>query len=707
MSPHARPHLRGRSGTRAAVLGAVLATSLTLAGHTGAVAADRPSGDSRSTASVLNDAFAAAGREFDVPRDLLVAVGYGETHLDDHDGEPSSANGYGVMHLVSNPEHRTLEQAAELTGLPVGELKRDSRANIRGAAAVLRAHADRLGLGATERSSVDAWYSAVAAYGGADEASTARLYADTVYGFLAEGVVQRAERGERVTVKPRKVAPERGAYAKVLPPGTSTGDGAQSEVGTLSADYGPAHWVPAHPNNYQAGRSARIDKVVIHVTQGSYAGSISWFQNGSAGVSSHYVVRSSDGDVTQMVRDADTAYHARSANPSSLGIEHEGYVDNPSWFTDAMYRSSAALTRHLCDLHGIPKDRAHILGHNELPDNDHTDPGPHWNWNYYMQLINSGGSPMTAGSPTDFTGDGVDDIVTFTQNPEANVYVAASTREVFGEATIWHDFFAPGGETPLTGDFNGDDRDDVVTFTKGVESDVYVALSHGGGFGPASVWHDHFSPGGEVPAVGDVNADGYDDIVTFTHDADAKVYVALSNGSDGFHPATVWHDFFAPAGEFPALGDVDGDGDDDLITFTQGATADVYVALSNGDNAFGEGRLVHEHFAPAGEQPRVGDVNGDKKDDIIAFTQGAESDVYVALSDGSGFGPGARWNEFFSPSGEFPYVGDYDGDGKDDIVTFTHNAEADVYVATSNGTDGFINGRKWHDFFGTPGETTL
>ncbi|WP_434100200.1 FG-GAP repeat domain-containing protein [Streptomyces tendae] len=314
---------------------------------------------------------------------------------------------------------------------------------------------------------------------------------------------------------------------------------------------------------------------------------------------------------------------------------------------------------------------------------------------------------MFGGSPTDFTGDGVDDIVTFTQNPEADVYVAPSTRTEFGEAKVWHDFFAPGGETPLTGDFNGDHKDDVVTFTKGTESDVYVALSNGNGFATATVWHDHFSPGGEIPAVGDVNGDGYDDIVTFTHDTDAKVYVALSNGTDGFHPATVWHDYFAPSGEFPALGDIDGDGDHDLITFTQGTTADVYAALSNGKDAFGTGQLVHDHFAPAGELPRIGDVNGDKKDDIIAFTQGTESDVYVALSDGTTYGPGARWNEYFSPAGESPYVGDYDGDGKDDIVTFTHNTEADVYVALSNGTDAFVNGRKWHDFFGTPGETSL
>ncbi|MFG3321111.1 N-acetylmuramoyl-L-alanine amidase [Streptomyces sp. NPDC048171] len=359
---------------RTALCAAVVAAALALTGQPSpAAAAPAPNAPDGS----VNRAFDRAAVAHDVPRDLLVAVGYGETRLDGHEGLPSQDNGYGMMHLVSNPQRHTLEQAARLTGESVADLKRDTDANIHGAAAVLRALADEAGLDASDRDRLGAWYPVAARYGASGSDAAARLYADAVYDVLGEGVRTRADGGEQVTVAPLEVRPQRGEYA-----GTGPGAGASA-----SADYPPALWNPAYSGNYAAGRNSAITTVVVHVTQGSYAGSISWFQNPSAQVSAHYVVRSSDGQITQSVREGDTAWHARSANPYSVGVEHEGYVSDPAWFTDAMYRSSAALTRHLTDRYGIPRDRAHIVGHSEVPGNDHTDPGPHWDWAYYMSLV--------------------------------------------------------------------------------------------------------------------------------------------------------------------------------------------------------------------------------------------------------------------------------------------------------------------------------
>ena len=186
------------------------------------------------------------------------------------------------------------------------------------------------------------------------------------------------------------------------------------------SDYPAAIWDPASDCNYSE-RTMDVSAVVIHYTEGSYAGCISWFKNCDAQVSAHYVIRSSDGQVTQMVREADKAWHARTANGYSIGIEHEAYGNIWSFFTDAMYQSSANLVRDICSryetidghrtfyrdtldsgiclnegLHDLGGENAcvKIRGHQHYPDQSHTDPGPYWDWNYYYKLINEG-TPVT------------------------------------------------------------------------------------------------------------------------------------------------------------------------------------------------------------------------------------------------------------------------------------------------------------------------
>ncbi|GAA2901606.1 N-acetylmuramoyl-L-alanine amidase [Streptomyces mexicanus] len=160
-----------------------------------------------------------------------------------------------------------------------------------------------------------------------------------------------------------------------------------------AVDFPSAEWQPASTSNYTAANrpsTYSVDRVIIHVTQETYANTLAIFQNPQKKVSAHYVVRSADGHIAQCVREADVAWHAGNwdYNTHSVGIEHEGWVDKPSYFTDALYQESARLTAAICDRYGIPKDRAHILGHYEVPGTDHTDPGPNWDWVRYIRLVN-------------------------------------------------------------------------------------------------------------------------------------------------------------------------------------------------------------------------------------------------------------------------------------------------------------------------------
>ncbi|WP_199549413.1 N-acetylmuramoyl-L-alanine amidase [Streptomyces sp. N35] len=162
---------------------------------------------------------------------------------------------------------------------------------------------------------------------------------------------------------------------------------------TAVADYPDADWVPASSSNQTASNRPTtypLTHIVIHVTQETYADTLGIFQNPAKQVSAHYVVRSADGNVAQCVRDRNIAWHAGNwtYNTRSIGIEHEGFVDQPEWFTHAMYESSAALTAHLCATYDIPRDREHIIGHNEVPGATHTDPGPLWDWTRYIRMVN-------------------------------------------------------------------------------------------------------------------------------------------------------------------------------------------------------------------------------------------------------------------------------------------------------------------------------
>ncbi|PJJ04623.1 N-acetylmuramoyl-L-alanine amidase [Streptomyces sp. 2333.5] len=158
-----------------------------------------------------------------------------------------------------------------------------------------------------------------------------------------------------------------------------------------AVDFRGAQWVAASPENYRrADRPADygIDRVVIHVVQGSYATALKVFRDPDHEAGAHYVVRK-DGHIAQMIRELDVAFHAgnRGYNERSVGIEHEGFVDRPESFTAAMYASSARLTAGICRRYGFPADREHIVGHVEVPGTDHTDPGRHWDWDRYLRLV--------------------------------------------------------------------------------------------------------------------------------------------------------------------------------------------------------------------------------------------------------------------------------------------------------------------------------
>jgi N-acetyl-anhydromuramyl-L-alanine amidase AmpD len=201
---------------------------------------------------------------------------------------------------------------------------------------------------------------------------------------------------DRASVPSRRTV-LRGAAAVTLTTAamSATVGGTASAVGSTPSpfvDHFGAQWLPAHPGNFRTARrphSHPIDRVVIHVTQEHFDDAVAVFRNPDRKTSAHYLVRSADGHIGQCVREKDIAWHtgAPDHDNHSIGITHEGWVNEPAWFTEDMYASSAALTAAVCARHAIPPDRAHILGHHEVSRATHTDPGANWDWDLYLELV--------------------------------------------------------------------------------------------------------------------------------------------------------------------------------------------------------------------------------------------------------------------------------------------------------------------------------
>ncbi|MFG2640255.1 N-acetylmuramoyl-L-alanine amidase [Streptomyces sp. NPDC048370] len=400
----------------------------------------------------LQRQFAAAAERQGVPPSVLLAVAYLQSRWDAHGGAPSVTGGYGPMHLTDAvtalaeaPHHshgeedargdetrgprlgargerplptrnqlpdrlRTLDRAAALTGIPARELRDGTAANIEGGAALL-AEAQRASGRPLSADPAD-WFGAVARYSGADDTATATAYATDVFDVIRTGESRTTDSGQVVTLAADPdVAP---APAQVGALGLRKPSPGPTECPRTVA----CEWIPApyeefgdgdYGNHDKADRPASqsIDYIVVHDTEATWDVTLKLVQDPTY-VSWQYSLRSSDGHIAQHMPVKDVGWHAGNwfVNAKSVGLEHEGFLTAPdSWYTEAMYRTSARLVRYLAQRYDIPLDRQHVLGHDNVPGTVtstirgmHTDPGPYWDWAHYFRLL---GRPFTASAGPD------------------------------------------------------------------------------------------------------------------------------------------------------------------------------------------------------------------------------------------------------------------------------------------------------------------
>lgn len=228
-----------------------------------------------------------------------------------------------------------------------------------------------------------------------------------------------------------------------------------------------------------------------------------------------------------------------------------------------------------------------------------------------------------------------------------------------------------GGVRVAVGDVSGDGVPDLITGA-GRGGGPHVKVFDGGD-GSETRSFFAYAPsfgGGVWVASGDVDGDGYDDIITGAG-AGGGPHVRVVSGQTGGELAS----FYAFSTSFRggvqvAAGDVNGDGMADIIT---GAGPGGWPLVRVFDGADGSEMMTFYAYTPAfkgGVWVASADLNGDRYDDIVTGA-GRGGGPHVKVFDGQAGGAFISFHAF-DPSfrgGVRVAAGDVSGDGQPDIIT--------------------------------------
>lgn len=331
--------------------------------------------------------------------------------------------------------------------------------------------------------------------------------------------------------------------------------------------------------------------------------------------------------------------------------------------------------------------------------------GGSYDWDHFIDVNGEGVGLNGDNVPGSGNFDqGKDDIVAFEPNDGSHVSRYMQGKSQGDGQFQWGYSNLNNHQTPKSfemGDINGDGKDDIVAFEPNNGSHVsrYItAASNGNGtfnygytnlVNMATPFEFH---------MGDINGDGKDDIVAFetTSSTSGRYMRGISQGNGQFAWDYTNLTGMAKPSHF-ALGDINGDGKDDVIAFelTSGSQIGRYMTgASTGNGNFNWG-FTNLNNRQKPKQFEMGDINGDNKDDIIAFepNDGSHVSRYItAASNGNGTFNYGYTNLVNMQSPKQFEVGDINGDGKDDIVAFEPNNGSQVskYMqGTSQGNGQF------------------
>ncbi len=293
--------------------------------------------------------------------------------------------------------------------------------------------------------------------------------------------------------------------------------------------------------------------------------------------------------------------------------------------------------------------------------------------------FNSGFS-VSAATTADMNGDGKMDIVSV-GNISGKGVASVSMNNGDGTYTQGGQYYT--GNSPVAvkvGDFDGDGKQDIVTLAAYYTGALTTMNGNGDGSFQPYVSYTVLTPPTDVE-VRDVTGDGRPDLVA-VNDYFSTLSVFANTGLGKFGPKVDY-----AAGSQPwAVGtaDFNGDGKADAVATNLNSTGGG-LGLFAGNGTGGFGARVSVAVGVGASALTIGDFNGDGKQDVAVTSAAGSTTVNVLLGNGDGtFQAGVNYNVGYSPNDI--KQGDFNNDGKIDLVERT---TAGYVIEAGNGDGTF------------------